>query len=70
MKEKEIQRTEPCPTCRMSFRIGKPVRKKTHDRTRCYNCGLMHYDGNLDKKVASVSVDSMGDMGDVERAWG
>ena len=59
-----VERTPPCPKCRMTFRIGKPKGKDW--KTRCHVCELMHYDGKLNDKVVSVAVDS---LKDVEMAW-
>jgi uncharacterized Zn finger protein len=65
--DETVLRTPKCPKCTMTFWIGKPIHKSAQRKSRCHDCGLMHYDGTLDNRVVRVSVDS---MGDVERAWG
>ena len=59
--------TPKCPKCRLSFRIGKPIHKSVQDKSRCHDCGLLHYDGKLNNTVVRVSVDK---LEDVKRAWG
>jgi uncharacterized C2H2 Zn-finger protein len=63
MKEKEIQRTEPCPKCTMTFRIEQSVKQGLI----CPDCALVFKERNTGAGGnAILSVDS---LGPVLKAW-
>lgn len=64
-----VLRTEPCPKCLMTFRIGRQKWAKPSPKTVCAVCGLAHYDTSQSSDKANVCIVAVDTAEQAYEAW-